>query len=326
MEFIAYPGSPAARRSRLVVVDAPSNLGLRPPRPGTVPGVSKLAGALRDQGLVRRLGAADGGVVTAPRYEGRWRPGAGVRNEAAIRRYSVRLADRIGTIVESDRFPLVLGGDCSILLGTMLALRRRGRFGLAFVDGHTDFRYPDNAPFVGAAAGEDLALATGRGGDLADLEGRRPLVADHDVVALGVRDHDEALGEVLTAGIRVLTSNRVRDAGPARAVAEAVAVFAGRRIEGFWVHCDVDVLDASVMPAVDTPEPDGLRFGELRELLGGLLSSELAVGLDVTIFDPDLDEDGRLAAALADCLCDAVDGSSVATGRRTPASSAPPEG
>ena len=68
-----------------VVVDAPSNLGLRPPAPGTVPGCHKLAGALREQGILRRLGAAEGGVVVPPRYDrGDWREGDGVFNAAAL--------------------------------------------------------------------------------------------------------------------------------------------------------------------------------------------------------------------------------------------------
>ena len=81
----------------------------------------------------------------------------------------------------------MLGGDCSILLGPMLALRRRGRYGLAYLDGHLDFRHPGNAPELDAVAGEDLALVTGRGGALAELEGLRPLVRDADVVAIGPR-------------------------------------------------------------------------------------------------------------------------------------------
>ena len=72
-----------------IVVDASSNLGLRPPRPGTVPGCYKLAGALRDHGLLARLGAREGGVATPPRYDrGDWAEGDGVFNAAAIARYS----------------------------------------------------------------------------------------------------------------------------------------------------------------------------------------------------------------------------------------------
>ncbi len=120
-----------------VVVDAPSNLGLRPPASGTVPGCHKLAGALREQGILRRLGAAEGGVVVPPRYDrGDWREGDGVFNAAALAAYTRRLADRIERHVRAGGFPVVLGGDCSIQLGASLALRRLGRYGLA-ADGGT---------------------------------------------------------------------------------------------------------------------------------------------------------------------------------------------
>lgn len=291
---------------RVVVLDAPSNLGLRPPAPGTVPGVYKLAGALRDRRLLERLGAADAGVVLAPRYQSQWEPGDGVRNGPAIERFSLRLADRVSALLDRDAFPVVLGGDCSILLGNMLALRRRGRYGLVFVDGHSDFRHPGNADFVGAAAGEDLALVTGRGDALANLEGRRPLVADGDVFAIGVRSGDGALGELKALGIPVRTADEVRREGATASAREALAHLEGvDALDGFWIHCDVDALDSAVMPAVDTPEADGLGFDHLSKLLRSLLTDSRARGLEFTIFDPDLDEDGELAEELTRCLCDA---------------------
>jgi arginase len=279
---------------------------LRPPAPGAVPGVYKLAGALRDNRLLERLGSADGGVVLAPRYQAQWEPGDGVRNGPAIERFSLRLADRVTALLDQDAFPVVLGGDCSILLGNMLALRRRGRYGLVFVDAHSDFRHPGNADFVGAAAGEDLALVTGRGNALANLEDRRPLVGDSDVFVIGVRRSDDSLSELNTLGIPVRTSDEVRREGAAASAREALAHLEDTdNLDGFWIHCDVDVLDSAVMPAVDTPEPDGLEFDHLSELLRGLLAGERARGLEITIFDPDLDEDGELAEELTECVCDA---------------------
>jgi arginase len=288
----------------VVLLDAPSNLGLRPPEPGAVPGVYKLAGALRDHGLLDRLGASDGGVVVPPRYLSQWEPGDGVRNESAIERYSQRLADRVADRIDRGSFVVVLGGDCSILLGNALALRRGGRFGLVYVDGHSDFRHPGNAQFVGAAAGEDLALATGRGGALADLEGLGPLVRDEDTVVVGIRNDDGALAELREVEIHVQTAEEIVQAGAAATAARVLAAV-GEGLHAFWIHCDVDVLDSALMPAVDTPEPSGLDFDQLSELLGLLLADERAVGLELTIFDPDLDESGELAERLVDCICSA---------------------
>src|SRR6266496_1971292 len=242
------------RMRRTILLDAPTNLGLRPPVPGAVPGCYKAPWALRDQGLLDRLGAADAGVVVPPRYDrDGWRPGDGVFNAPAIATYSRRLADRLAPCVDRGDFAVVLGGDCSVMLATTLALRRRGRWGLAFVDGHTDFRHPGNAVHVGAAAGEDLALVTGRGQeDLTDLDGLRPYVRDEDVVALGQRDDDEELASLRAEGLTCLPVSRVRELRPGGAAEAALSRLEAPGLSGFWLHVDVDVLDERIMPAVDT--------------------------------------------------------------------------
>ncbi|WP_367123627.1 arginase family protein [Streptomyces phytohabitans] len=294
---------------RLVLLDAPSNLGLRPPAPGTVPGCAKLAGALRDQGLARRLGATEGGVVVPPRYDrGAWRPGDGVFHAAELAAYSRRLADRVERHVRDGDFPVVLGGDCSIVLGSSLALRRVGRYGLAYLDGHDDFRHPGNAPDgVGAAGGEDVALVTGRGqADLTDLEGLRPYVRDEDVALLGLRDAenepDNCFEELARLDIHHAPVATVRARGPEEAARAALQRVAAPELEGFWLHMDADVLDPGVLPAVDSDEPGGLGVEEVRALLRPLAASPRCAGFQLTIYDPDRDPDGDGAALLADLL------------------------
>src|ERR671917_2240958 len=94
----------------IVVLDAPSNLGLAPPRPGVEPGCRGLASALRNRGIVERIGAEDGGTVTPPPYAPDVDPATGVRNGEALRSYSMDLAGRIEGLVRAGYFPLVLGG------------------------------------------------------------------------------------------------------------------------------------------------------------------------------------------------------------------------
>ncbi|MEU8434440.1 arginase family protein [Streptomyces sp. NPDC029216] len=288
----------------LVLLDAPSNLGLRPPSPGTVPGVYKLAGALRDHGLLHRLGARDAGVVVPPRYDrGGWKEGDGVFHADAIAAYTVTLADRIEGHLRAGEFPVVLGGDCSIQLGAALAMRRLGRYGLAALDGSADFRHPGNQDVtgpVGAAGGEELALSTGRGQrGLTDLEGLGPYLRDEDVRLFGLRDGDPELPELRAAGISAATVGDIRDRGAATVARAALEGLHPPQTAGFWIHLDADVLDPSVMPAVDSPDPGGLLPDELAELLGTLAASPRCVGLNVTIYDPDLDPDARAGALLA---------------------------
>jgi arginase len=306
---------------RIAVLDAPSNLGLRPPTETSVPGCAKAPGALRDHGLIDRLGARDAGCLTPPRYDpGDWRPGDGVCHAEAIAAYSVALAGRIGAIIDAGEFPVILGGDCSILLGSALAMHRLGesvggRVGLVFVDGHSDFRHPGNASYVGAAAGEDLALATGRGqADLAAIEGRRPYFRDIDVVVLGIRAQDEYRLDLQAAGIVTRAVPALRVEGAAR-----TAQWARDQLvdcAGYWVHVDVDVLDPAVMPAVDAPDPGGIAFAELELLLAGLVDTPHCLGVEITVFDPDYDPDGTYAAEIV---------STVVAGLAPLSASAPPD-
>jgi arginase len=292
---------------RIAVLDAPSNLGLRPPTPTSVPGCAKAPGALRDHGLVARLGARDAGCITPARYDPTgWQPGDGVAQSEDIAVFSKRLADRIGQLLEAGEFPVVLGGDCSVLIGTGLAMRRHGstvdgHIGLVYVDGHSDFRHQGNASYVGAAAGEALALATGRGQpNLASIEHRRPYFRDVDVVLLGIRSHDEYRLDLQAAGILGRPVPELRSDGAARSAQWARTQLAD--CAGFWVHVDVDVLDPSVMPAVDAPDVGGIAYTELELLLAGLVAAPECLGVEITVFDPDYDPDGVYARELADTL------------------------
>lgn len=277
------------------VIDAPSDLGLRHT------GVAGLPDALRAAGLLEGLPEARyAGAVPAPAYSPLRDEATGIVNLEGIAAFSARLADRVASTLDLGRFPLVLGGDCSILIGAALGLRRRGRFGLFFVDGHADFYSPETE-VNGEVASMDLAVVTGRGpAALTDLERLRPLVRDEDVVAVGIRDAEaesaDGAPDVRDSGIRVADLSEVRRRGAGEVARRAVASLAAGGATGFWIHLDADVLNDEVMPAVDYRQPDGLWPAELSEVLAPALASPLAVGMDVTIYNPSFDDAERSAA------------------------------
>jgi len=288
-------------RPTYALIDAPSPLGVGPT------GVERLAEALRAAGLKEALGAENAGAVAVPRHDPGRDPETGLLNPLAIRDFSVWLAGAVGRVLDAGRFPVVLGGDCNVLIGDMLALRRRGRYGLFFLDGHADFYQPEASP-TGAVSDMDLALVSGRGPDvLSDIEGRRPLVRDEDVVVFGYRDAEEASRygsrDVRETGMQVYDLAAVRGLGTENAAAQALnRLLARGDLAGFWIHLDADVLDDAVMPAVDYRLPDGLTPDELTTVLRTLLGSGLAVGLDVTVFNPALDPDGAIARQLVESI------------------------
>lgn len=287
----------------IALVSAPTNLGLRPPEPGAVPGAAKAPEAFREAGLYRRFveqGATDAGVVLPGRYvddDATRTPGV-VRNEGAMIDHARRLADRIDAVLATGAAPLVIGGDCSVLLGAGLSMKRRGGVGLVHVDGHTDFRHPGNSDECASVAGEDLAAAVGsHWPSVSDIDGAAPYFDPARTAHVGCRDDDAELAEVRTVVGAVVPASEWRGRGTA-AVVDVLRTTAGAA--GYWLQVDVDVLDATVMPAVDSPDPGGCTPDELVELLRGL--APRAVGASITVYDPDLDPDGRYALLLTDIL------------------------
>jgi arginase len=278
------------------VIEAPSVLGLFPR------GVEHLPDALLGAGLADALDARRAGRVEPPPYEPRRDPATGLLNPTGLRDYAHQLADATGEVLDGGEKPVVLGGDCSILLGNLLALNRRGRFGLLFLDGHADFYQPEAEP-NGEAASMDLALGTGRGPRvLADLDGRGALVRDEDVVAFGRRDAEEAEAagsqRIEDTAVAVIDLATVRDLGVDRAVGDALQRVVRPELDGFWIHVDCDVLDDAVMPAVDYRMPGGLSWDELEAVLAAAIATGRAVGLELTIFNPALDTDGVIIRTL----------------------------
>ena len=150
-----------------------------------------------------------------------------------------------------------------------------------------------------------LGLTVGRGDTpLARLAGD-PLVDARNVVLIGRRDfHEPWYGHEALArsGALDLPDTTVRARGYGGAATESLERVAGAELTGFWIHVDADVLDPTVMPAVDSPEPGGPGMEELEELLAPLVRHPKALGLELTIYDPALDPDRSAGARLVTLL------------------------
>lgn len=296
-------------RRQISLIEAPSNLGLRPLVPGREPGAWRAPQALRQAGLEARLRPVATHALARPIYNFEGDGESRIRNGRAIRAFSEALAPLVEADLAAGHFPLVIGGDCSILPG---CLPGAGEVGLIQVDGHSDFYHPgnyDTRARLGSVAGMDLALATGRGEPLlADWDGR-PLVADDRVVQIGERDEltaDFDYRDIEDTAIHRIPVRRLLANGIAATVQYALSVGAAQSLR-FWLHIDLDVLDGKVMPAVDSPGSPGLTHDQLADLVEGLLASGRIRGASVTIYDPELDRTGRYAREIVACLGRAFD-------------------
>lgn len=288
----------------IAIVGAPSSIGIRPYDDGGPRRLDLAPGVLREQGLAARLGGRDHGDILPPPYRDFVRQGLRPRNEESVATYSRALAGRIAAAAGNGTFVVVLGGDCSIVLGCLLGIREAGNkpVGLAYVDAHADFGSPEESR-TGSAASMCLALAVGRGETpLARLAGAEPLTRPENVVLIGRRDHAEPWygHEALRASpILDLPGAAVRDRGPADIARAALGRLVPQSASGFWIHVDADVLDPSVVPAVDSPTPGGLELEELAELLALLVRHPRALGMELTIYDPTLDPERTSVERLA---------------------------
>jgi arginase len=287
------------------IIDAPSILGLRPT------GVEYLPEALKAAGLMDKLNADYAGRVSPLPYNSERDKVTLLLNPDSIKTFSIQLADRVSSLIRSRRYPIVLGGDCSIVIGNLLALRRLGRYGLFFIDGHADFYQPE-ASLTGEAADMDLAIVSGRGPDvLTNIDGLKPLLRDQDIILFGYRDREQAATfgsqDVRNTDIHSFDLTYVKELGITTAASEAVKkLLQQNELLGFWIHIDANVLDDTIMPAVDYRLNGGLSFYELSKLLKIIVASGHTVGMDITIFNPNFDSDGSIAQRLVSSVLEGL--------------------
>jgi arginase len=291
----------------IAIVGAPSSIGIRPYDHGETRHLDRAPGVLRALGVAERLGAADLGDVIPPAYRDYERPPGRARNESEVATYCTSLGERVAAALQDRRFVVVLGGDCSIVLGGLLGARRAagGPVGLAYVDAHADFATPEESR-TGSVASMCLGLAVGRGETpLARLGGDGPLVNDAHVALLGRRDGAEPwYGHAALAASRILDlpDAMLVSCGLRGAATDSLARLTSPALRGFWIHLDADVLNPADMAAVDSPEPGGPTAAGIVDLLAPLVRHPRALGLELTIYDPALDPDRACAARLVTLL------------------------
>ena len=276
---------------RVAVVGVPMDLGAN--RRGVDMGPSALRYArlleqLEDLGYtVEDLGDVPVSLARASRRRGR-----GLAYLEEIRAAALVLKERLAALPEGV-FPIVLGGDHSLSMGSVAGAARGRRVGVVWVDAHADFNTPETSP-SGNVHGMPLAVLSGLGHPRLTEVFRA--VDPKDVVLVGVRSLDPGEKRLLKeAGVRVYTMHEVDRLGVAR-IAEEVL----QHLQGLPLHVslDADVLDPTLAPGVGTPVPGGLTYREAHLLMEILAESGRVQSLDLVEVNPILDERNRTAEML----------------------------
>jgi arginase len=275
------------------------------------PGLENGPFALREAGLLQALREAGPTVVNLsdlslfPHRADSENPTA--RNVSGVA-CAVRATADETTRALREGFTLVLGGDCTIVVGTVGgAVRHLGQpVGLVYLDANADLNTPETSP-SGLLCGMALALAMGRGpSEVAHAGGELPAVRAEHVALLGYRQLDgserRGLGQLGLA----LPAEAMRRLG--MRVAAALALDAVENDDGpLVVHLDVDVIDPAEMPAKQSITPgEGLTFAEASDLVAALLASPRVIALEVAEYQPERDPDRACANKLVELIVRAV--------------------
>ena len=276
------------------IFEFPSNLGLKKKEFDIEPGVKLFPSWLRKNKFHELINPKQIFIADPPDYSMDLDEESGVRNAEKIISYAIKQAELLSQQIRQDSFQIIIGGDCGILIGNALALRQKGEYGLFFLDGHTDYVLPEISKSKQAAAME-LAIVTGNGHEkLTNILKLKPYFKENNVWCVGNREYDSNIVKsILDSEINYFDLNKLRKTSIENCTLQFLKMVDKNELNGFFIHLDVDVLNDDIMPAVDSREKDGLNYPEFTNLLSRLLSSPKAIGIEITILDPNLDKEGK---------------------------------
>jgi arginase len=209
---------------------------------------------------------------------------------------SRRVAGAVSTSIQGGRFPLVLGGDHSLSVGSIRGAAKHKKIGIIWIDAHADFNTPETTP-SGNIHGMPLAALCGLGDPrLVSLWDETPPVVDPSRVAvIGARDLD--LGEkrnLRDAGVMVQSMEQIDRYGMVSALEQAIEQVS-RDADGIYLSFDMDSLDPRHAPGVGTPVPGGLSFREAHLACEVVAETGKLIGMDMVEVNPILDVQNQTA-------------------------------
>jgi arginase len=198
-------------------------------------------------------------------------------------------------------FPVVLGGDCPVLMGALRATKKaQASTGLLFVDGHEDAYAASESP-TGELADMELGFALGRNLQSVPAAHRYQTAPGWLLGCgyLGGQRHS------LKGQVQIHAASELLGADLSRVTGAAIdSILASAK--SFWLHIDLDVLSSKALPAVDYQQGGGLSWAQLTEICNTAVARDSVVGLDVTIYNPDLDPGQKKASRIVEFITEVV--------------------
>jgi arginase len=291
---------------RIRVIGVPMDLG------ADRRGVDIGASAIRYAGLndhLRRLGyeVHDIGNIIVPQPESQPTGSPHVKYLEPIVKVAEELADVVAAGLKDGEFPLVLGGDHSIALGSIAGITRVHKdIGILWIDAHADFNTEETTP-SGNIHGMVLAALAGLGNSrLTTAGGRVSKLNTQTIAIVGARDLDPGERDLLrTQGVHVFTMSDIDQRGISDVMREALTIV-GQASDGIHVSLDMDALDPAYAPGVGTPVPGGLTYREAHLAMEIVADAGRLVAMDVVEVNPILDRENATALLAVELVMSAL--------------------
>jgi arginase len=226
-----------------------------------------------------------------------------LRNLALVAEKTTKLAEKVDEVVQSGSFPLILGGDHSIAIGTIAGVAKHyENLGVIWYDAHGDLNTAETSP-SGNIHGMPLAVSLGIGHpSLTEIGGYAPKIKPENVVIIGARALDDGEKELIKKiGLKVYTMHEIDRLGMAKVIEETIS-YLKERTDGVHLSLDLDGLDPNEAPGVGTPVMGGISYRESHLAMEMLEESGIITSAEFVEVNPILDEKNKTASAAVELM------------------------
>jgi arginase len=280
---------------KLAIIGMPMDLGQM--RRGVDMGPS----AIRYAGINERLKKLfdevhDRGDIAIGRPEVEVDPESNLRNLHLIAEKTEMLAKEVDQAIEAGSFPLVLGGDHSIAIGTLAGVAKHyNNLGVIWYDAHGDLNTAETSP-SGNIHGMPLAVSLGMGHPLlTNVGGYAPKIKPENIVIIGARSLDDGERALIKEmGIKVYTMHEIDRIGMTKVMEDSISYLKGKT-DGVHLSLDLDGLDPNDAPGVGTPVLGGISYRESHLAMEMLAESEIITSAEFVEVNPILDDKNKTA-------------------------------
>lgn len=210
---------------------------------------------------------------------------------------------------QSEDFPIFLGGDHTMAIGSISGLTCDKSIGVIWIDAHADSNTPETSP-TGNVHGMSLAVLLGYGPEeLVHVGNKAPKLNPQNVVLVGVRNLDSGEKDLLAdLGVRILTMRDIDEHGMGSIMHEAIHHL--RHCTDIHVSLDMDCIDPQFAPGVGTPSPGGITYREAQLAMEILADTKRCTSMDVVEINPILDRENK-TGSLAVSLVESISGRTI---------------